>query len=1516
MKKILLFLMTFWCAIVSMAQQFDVEKNAALQLVSAQRTAIGLSADDLNNLMVTYSYVDKTIGVRYIYLQQTYRDIPVYNKTQAIAYKNNVLASVAGTRIANIENKVNNISGMPAKTAESAVMTALAAKGFSPAGSFAPISTKEMGRKVEFGNLGVSRENVTAQLMWFPSDNENSFKLGWFVYYIPTTTSDYWEIFVDATNGSILGENNLKVSCNWDDPNHVHEFGENHNHVAATGGNPFDFSRVTRFENGTTSPSLVGNASYRVVPIPYEAPTFMPGTFPGTAPGNSTVVNNPWTNVPASFANAITKNWHTDASNTDYNYTRGNNAWAYHDRSNNNSGDPARSATSTTALPTLTFSAFGNAPDYTADPVTGGGTTGSMANNQSFNVTNLFYMNNILHDVLYTHGFDEVARNFQSDNFGRGGNGNDHVKAEAQDGSGSNNANFATPGDGASGTMQMYLWTLSSPTRDGDVDNGIIAHEFGHGVSNRLMGSSTSQTGCVASGEHQGEGISDYIALMFTQDWAAANVNTGLVGRGIGTFALNQPTTGAGIRSQKYSTDLAINNKKYQASLPTQVHDRGEFWCAAAWEATWAIIQQAGTISPTIYYNSAGGGNGNTGNIAAMRIAMQAMKLVPCGAGFLDHRDGWLRADTLLYGGQYSCAIWRAFAKRGMGFFALQGSNNSAGDQTPDETPKSQVNMTTGVASIPAGQNMTYTNTASTCSGSAITGYVMRTTLPANVTFVSATNGGTHSAGVITWPVSMAATGTFTADFTVTVNAGAFPGNVVTTTCLLDNTARTFNCKTITTPISPILAGCPTVSTQPANVLTCAGSSVNFAVVANASNTISYQWQVLVGSTWTDLTNTAPYSNVTTATMTINPTAVGLNGNQYRCFMTTVDCTGGINSNPATLTVVAASVGGTIAPASTNVCGVTNSTPLTLSGHTGTVVRWESAPAVGGPWTAIAATAGLTTYTSTNITATTFYRAVVQVSGGCAAVNSATAVVNFLASAPMIIAADPNTPICAGDPTRLTASEGFGVQTVCATGAITIPSSGPATPYGATLTVSGFPTSGITVKSVTLNDISHTWSSDLDIALTSPTGTAVMLLSDVGGSADFINNTMIFDDAAAGVYTIPPAANGTATVKPTNAAGPDAFPAPGPASVPANPTLATFTGNFNGDWKLWINDQAAGDQGGVSGGYCITFTGSVTTPITGGTFTWTPSTGLNSTNTNPVAASPAVTTTYTVSHNNGVGCTRIASYTVVVNQRPLVATQPSPITVCSGSAATFSITATGAGPLTYQWQVAASATGPWANITAGAPYSGETTATLTINPASALLNNNWYRCTVGGLCAPVAGSTSQPAKLSVNPLPTATINPVGPVCGGIAGVNGTQLSFALTAPPVPGSQTFTSGTINVAIPEGAFPTRPATAASNVIAVSGIPANATITGISARINATHAYVNDIVAVLKSPTGAVINLDALGGYQNNAGVNYLNTTFSSAGVNSISGGTAPFTGTWKADLAGATFTAFGLHYPVVL
>ena len=70
--------------------------------------------------------------------------------------------------------------------------------------------------------------------------------------------------------------------------------------------------------------------------------------------------------------------------------------------------------------------------------------------NKEVAVQNLFYLNNVIHDILYRHGFDEAAGNFQVDNFGKGGASGDPVRAEAQDGSGTDNANFSTPPTAAS----------------------------------------------------------------------------------------------------------------------------------------------------------------------------------------------------------------------------------------------------------------------------------------------------------------------------------------------------------------------------------------------------------------------------------------------------------------------------------------------------------------------------------------------------------------------------------------------------------------------------------------------------------------------------------------------------------------------------------------------------------------------------------------------------------------------------------------------------------------------------------------------------------------------------------------------------------------------------------------------------------------------------------------------------------------------------------------------------------
>jgi len=524
--------------------------------------------------------------------------------------------------------------------------------------------------------------------------------------------------------------------------------------------------------------------------------------------------------------------------------------------------------------------------------------------------------------------------------------------------------------------------------------------------------------------------------------------------------------------------------------------------------------------------------------------------------------------------------------------------------------------------------------------------------------------------------------------------------------------------------------------------------------------------------------------------------------------------------------------------------------------------------------------------------------------------------------------------------------------------------------------------------------MNHTWTSDLDIVLQSPSGQNVILLSDHGGSNNLSNTTITFSNAAA--TTVPNVLNiPSGTYRPTNTAGPDTWPAPGPGPITQiNPNLATFTGDMNGTWRLFTNDQVGGDLGNINGGYEINFQIPPSPPPVGWTFLWAPAAGLSSTTTNPVAASPSSTRTYTVIGTAPGGCQTSAAITIQVYQLPAVTSQPSNVTACAGTSVTFTVGGTGQG-ITYQWQVSTNGGGTYTNLANGTPYSGVNTATLTVNPVSAAMTGYRYRCVISGTCPPAANSVG--AILTVNALPVVTIAQTTPTCGGVAGINGTALTASgattyvwtpngtgsglytnttattvytgtnlatvyaapttntiytvtgtdgttgcsntatvgvvFTPPPpiitpasvtmclgdpavklksssqVASSVQFCSGAISVPIPEGNFPNPPAGAATSNITASGIPANAVITAIGATINIDHPYVGDVIIVLRSPNGQIYNLDALLNATNNAGANFTNTKIMSNGVTRLNNGTAPWTGTFRADAVGATFVAFG-------
>lgn len=286
-----------------------------------------------------------------------------------------------------------------------------------------------------------------------------------------------------------------------------------------------------------------------------------------------------------------------------------------------------------------------------------------LATDRDASTVQMFYYVNVVHDYLYNLGFDEPSGNFQDDNFGNGGNDSDPVNAEAHDGYGTgtemlctnsdgdpilcrNNANFGTPGDGSRPRMQMFMWEPTRPYRDGAMDGDVIAHEYGHGLSNRLVGGGTlgsgPQTGAL------GEGWSDITSYLM---WGDAV---------IGEYVTGNAATG--IRGVAYDNSSLV----YSDFNPANgVHSNGRIMASTMYDVLTAMQARYGGAG----YNM------------TELLFVDGLKNTVTSPTYLDFRTGVLVADILNNGGVNACLIWGAFAGREMGLSAA-----SSADQTT-ETP-------------------------------------------------------------------------------------------------------------------------------------------------------------------------------------------------------------------------------------------------------------------------------------------------------------------------------------------------------------------------------------------------------------------------------------------------------------------------------------------------------------------------------------------------------------------------------------------------------------------------------------------------------------------------------------------------------------------------------------------------------------------------------------------------------------------------------------------------------------
>ena len=815
-------------------QQIDLSKS----YIKTNMADWKLSATDIEDIIVENAYQTKHNGVTHVYYQQRYKGIPIFNAILNVNLLPNGKVFHVGNRFhTDIEKAINTTQAT--LSPEEAILAAAKHLKIQTAPTLSNKSKEE--KTIVFDNTKISDAPIKVELLYQPMGN-GQLLLAWQLAIKMTTSVDYWNVRVDAQSGEVLEKNNWTRRCSF--PNHKH--GSGCSYLGKHGSAP-----ATPANN--QAPAIMEGESYNVFAIPLESP----------AEGNRTIVENPADPVASPFG------WH-DIDGTEggeFTITRGNNVHAYADPDDMNSSD----GTEPNGLDSLTQNILFDFPfDPELEPL----------GNKDAAVTQLFYMNNVMHDFTYLYGFDETSGNFQENNYANGGRGRDYVEARAIDninGGDADNASFSSPSDGQNGTMSMFVWnrggsrvlnidlpeaisgglevsrtngwggqidtnpitgkvvdvddgsftpllgcrTLANPeeiagkialidrggcnftlkaelaqeagaiaaivcnfenTRvvmgrapndgnditipvvmltsgdcqtirqniediqltfqvpsnndegpnqlDGDFDNGIVAHEYGHGISIRLTGGGTNVS-CLFNDEEMGEGWSDFFTLI-------TSVKPGDIGtdpRGIGTYVLRENEDDTGIRSFPYSTDLSIYPRTYKDILSTTApHPLGEVWAAMLWDLYWAMSDKYGW-DPDLY-------NGTGGNNMAIQLVMDGMKIQSCNPGFVDGRDAILAADVANYDGANQCLIWEVFARRGLGFSADQGTELTRNDiiEGYDIAPSCIQTVKINKTSTPvinAGEEMDISITVSNDKAEAVSNLTITDILPEGANLVS-----------------------------------------------------------------------------------------------------------------------------------------------------------------------------------------------------------------------------------------------------------------------------------------------------------------------------------------------------------------------------------------------------------------------------------------------------------------------------------------------------------------------------------------------------------------------------------------------------------------------------------------------------------------------------------------------------------------------------------------------------------------------------------------------------------
>jgi extracellular elastinolytic metalloproteinase len=359
----------------------------------------------------------------------------------------------------------------------------------------------------------------------------------------------------------------------------------------------------------------------------------------------------------------------------------GNNAHVYSDVNDNNVADSSEKVPATghevEGQPEFNYPFSSNTSDFFDNCSTNFPCSwerldvgdNSWTTNRKQNAAQVFWFVNNYHDHLEQSpiGFTPAAGNFQVNNNGQGGLGNDPLHAENDDGANTDgsggpddnhidNANMATEQDGVPPRMQMYLFDNNNfVDANGGDEADVVYHEYTHGLSHRLI--TDAQGFPRLDGEEanaMGEGWSDWYAMdyLVSQKLDTDTSTTGDV-------FLGYYVSGGQHLIRSMSMDCPVGppaNSDCQSSFTShqggytlsdygqvsgngpEVHADGEIWGQTLWQ-----IRQA--------FQTTGGTCAGLCSTKAEDLVTRAMELGPPNPSMLNERDAILLADQTDFGG-------------------------------------------------------------------------------------------------------------------------------------------------------------------------------------------------------------------------------------------------------------------------------------------------------------------------------------------------------------------------------------------------------------------------------------------------------------------------------------------------------------------------------------------------------------------------------------------------------------------------------------------------------------------------------------------------------------------------------------------------------------------------------------------------------------------------------------------------------------------------------------------------